>query len=173
MTTCRGMIQFIPKAVSDVRFALTRQAIQSGLAAELALEPEQVDGWCELAEAISYHQLLQAGLPREDLHSNQVAELGGAYRHAFLVVGHPQESYLVDPTFAQFSQKLPGAALRQTPAGREFLELLLEQGHAPWNRLNASLYGQAMGIFGDVYMKALESQRPLHYERVIFESLLP
>lgn len=166
------MIQFIPKAVADVRFALTRQAVQSGRAAEVALEAEQVDGWCELAEAISYHQLLKAGLPKEDLHSNQVGELGGAYRHAFLVVGHPQESYLVDPTFAQFSPKLPGAILQQTPEGSDFQKQLLAQGHAPWNRLNASLYGQALGIPGDVYTKALESQRPMHYERVIFESLL-
>jgi hypothetical protein len=159
----------IHSAVDQVRHALRRQIHAKP---EEALTPEQLDGWCELAEAIEYHHLVDKGYPQKDLHSNQVAELGGNYRHAFLVVAGPQENQLVDPTFGQFLTKGPGQSLQTTEQGRKLLGQLLEEGHAPWNRQTATLYGQAMQISGDLYQEALQSERPMLYQPSIFKSLL-
>lgn len=159
----------IDSAVNQARRALRRQL---GASPEEALTPEQLDGWCELAEAVEYHHLLGQGYSQGQLHSNQVEELGGRYRHAFLVVQGQPESQLLDPTFGQFLSRGPGQSLQASQAGRELLQQLLSQGHAAWNHRTATLYGHAMNIPGDVYQKTLASQRPMAYQPVLFQSLL-
>lgn len=160
------MIADVRTAVQTVRYALRKQAPEP----ELALLPEQLDGWCELAEAISYHHLSAQGYA---VHSNQVEELGGAYRHAFLVVEDRNDRCLVDPTFGQFAFRGPGESLRESPAGRELLSRLLEDGHAPWTVETARVYGQAFDLKDNPYGQALLSNRPMGYQPAVFLSLLP
>jgi hypothetical protein len=160
--------QHVQAAVEQARHALRRQSSTTND----SLTPAQLDGWCELAEAVEYHHLLSQGHAPEVLHSNQVGELGGAYRHAFLVVDGQSEPHLLDPTFGQFFQRGPGQSLQETAKGRMLLSQLLQEGHAPWSPLNAQLYAEAMGIPGSLYERALESQRPMLYQPGLFASLL-
>lgn len=160
------MIADVRAAVSTVRYALKKQAVEP----ERALQPEQLDGWCELAEAIAFHQLRAQGY---GVRSNQVEELGGAYRHAFLVVQGEGQNQLVDPTFGQFLAKGPGQKLQSSPLGRELLARLLEDGHAAWTVETARVYGECMEISGNPYTAALQSRRPMGYQPLLFQSLLP
>lgn len=160
------MIADVRSAVQTVRYALRKQAPEP----DRALEPEQLDGWCELAEAISYHRLAARGY---GVHSNQVEELGGTYRHAFLVAESEDGCELLDPTFGQFLHKGPGESLAASEPGRELLGRLLEDGHAPWTVETARVYGEAMRIEGNLYESALLSDRPMGYQPSLFQSLLP
>ena len=170
----------IRQIVAAVRSGLARQAEESGKPPSEAFTPEGLAGWCELAEAMAYHRLSSEGVESKQLHSNQVAELLGGWRHAFLVVTTAdQGNYLVDPTFGQFfspgSLGTPGRRLQSTPAGQAMARDLLDQGAIEFTPQAAALYETAFSgqdATSEFYSKALASQRPMHYSPVIFASLM-
>lgn len=166
--------------VSRVRQALVRQARDFALPEQEALTPEGLAGWCELSEAIAWHTLKEQGVAEGSLHSNQLQELLGGWRHAFLVVSaSPDEHYLVDPTFGQFcgegSLGLPGHRMAESHEGRRFAEQLRRDGFIRWDRAHAAVYETAFSgkpATPEFYDATTRSQRPMGYQPAVFQSLL-
>lgn len=116
----------------------------------------EIGGWCGFGQAATFYRLRESGIPAENIHLHQSAEIfgEGSFRHAFLTVDMPDgKSYLVDTTFRQFFEPgqtgpkqigKPGDVMRQTPEGRMLADGLLRDGFVELNDAVAQAYGEAL-----------------------------
>jgi hypothetical protein len=172
--------------VDATRKGLLNSGEEMGVARDQLFQPENIEGFCEMAEGMAWHHLKKLGVPESSLRSNQAQELFGQYRHAFLVTEMPDgKRYLLDPTARQFYPSDPGSKLagpgefmRGAPESASIAHELLEKGYVELTEDAARFYAQSFGgpaqATGQQMLDLLSSStRKMNYSPILFSGMMP
>jgi len=152
----KTILKYIVSTTKDVVLSMGRELSPSqNYTYETFYEPQNVAGFCELAEAVIIFLCDDLNIPRSAITRFQGTSCLGdkGIRHASIILTLNDKQWLIDPTFNQFMDLedvapnqigFPGVLLRETHRGRHIAYKLVKQGYIRFDNSTANLYGKVM-----------------------------